>query len=256
MKNLEDETRKTKQVSLPQWMKSRLVVSFIAYLGSFLLFPLSLYLPLEHSKSLLFTHLPYAASSLTKAQNKENLEILILLLYLIHFLKRLIEVLKVHIYDTGCNVIEFFGASIYYWGFTVWIGLSCNPTIGFSGPPNNAFVIVGVLVMLIGEVGNGISHVQLRFLKTRKANKDLVLPKGFLFDYVDCPHYFFEMMSWAGFFLVSWTLAGLCFFLVTVIVLFMRSNEKRVYYMKRYDGKEGKKFYNPTGRKRLIPFVW
>ena len=116
-------------------------------------------------------------------------------------------------------------------------------------------------MFLIGEAGNCFCHLKLRaFRKEKRAgwlspNSQHVLPHGFLFDCISCPHYSCEILSWLGFFLASWTLPAALFLLATIITLFVYAHKKHKAYQQEFDGLAGRELY-PRNRKVLIPFVF
>jgi very-long-chain enoyl-CoA reductase len=81
------------------------------------------------------------------------------------------------------------------------------------------------------------------------------IPRGFLFQRVSCPHYLFEILSWAGFNLVTQTWAGVAFMLVGAGILAAWAHTRHVAYRKDFDGREGREMY-PAQRRALIPFVF
>ena len=110
-------------------------------------------------------------------------------------------------------------------------------------------VILGSVIFLIGETGNCICHIQLRKFRDEKR------PTFLLFNHVSCPHYFFEILPWTGFFLAKWTLAAVLFLLATIITLVVYARKKHTAYLEEFDGKDGSELY-PVNRKALIPFIY
>lgn len=82
-----------------------------------------------------------------------------------------------------------------------------------------------------------------------------VIPRGFLFERVSCPHYSFEICSWIGFALVAQTWAALAFLVVGAGILGAWAHARHQAYLEDFDGRDGREKY-PTGRRALIPGVF
>jgi very-long-chain enoyl-CoA reductase len=101
-----------------------------------------------------------------------------------------------------------------------------------------------------------------------------VIPFGFLFDYVSCPNYFFEILTWIGFNLFTMTFWGIIFMLagdeqmMMMMILFFLTGSyqmstwaisKHKRYRKINTANLKKNENNDdsfSGRKILIPFIW
>jgi very-long-chain enoyl-CoA reductase len=172
---------------------------------------------------------------------------LLLLMWLVHFAKRLLETRFVHLYSPGKQMHGCFSSNafVFYIVFALWIGFSVF---------RDSYVVEGsstllVALFFLSIVGNFVHHYKLRLLKldmdhTRKRT----FPNGLLFELVACPHYTFECLTWLLFAVISNTFASWCFFFATVALLLRWSKERYLNYkqMKGY----------PEHRKALIPFLY
>jgi very-long-chain enoyl-CoA reductase len=79
-----------------------------------------------------------------------------------------------------------------------------------------------------------------------------VIPRGFLFERVSCPHYGFEILTWVGFALLAGTWASRAFLLVGAGILASWARTRHVAYLRDFDGREGRELY-PQERRALIP---
>eukprot|EP00794_Sanderia_malayensis_P011906 gene11906-13140_t len=192
-----------------------------------------------------------------------NLRYLIFALWNFHFIRRFIEVLFVHIYKRKMPAVESIGAPIYYWTFALFIAWSIDTKYTYK-VSNLDLIIPGVILFIVGDIGNCWCHVQLRIFRTgnREEKSHLISPKtghivpyGCMFNLVSCPHYFFEITSWFGFFLISMTLPSLLLLLCTIITLLIYSRKKHIAYLAEFDGKDERPLY-PEHRKALVPFVF
>jgi hypothetical protein len=80
------------------------------------------------------------------------------------------------------------------------------------------------------------------------SRQEYVLPTGWLFNYISCPHYFGEIIEWGGWAIITWSLPGFAFFLFTFANLFPRAMSSHQWYKKKFSD-------YPSGRKAVIPFV-
>jgi very-long-chain enoyl-CoA reductase len=118
--------------------------------------------------------------------------------WMLHFLKREFETIFVHKFSRPTMPLgNLFKNCMYYWSFGAVIGYPlCNPAYV---PPGETQVYVGLGIFLLCELGNLICHVMLSNMRPAEGSQARSIPSGFLFNYVACPNYTFEVMSWVGF---------------------------------------------------------
>ena len=175
------------------------------------------------------------------------------LLWCAHFARRASESAWVHRYGkasvpTSDVVTEY----IYYWGFAAWNAVSLTSP-SYAGPAT-WLVMLGSAVFVLSELGNARAHRMLRDLRPA-GTKARVIPRGFLFERVSCPHYLFEILSWVGFALVTQTWAARAFLLVGAGILGAWAHTRHVAYLKDFDGQDGREKY-PASRRALLPGVF
>jgi 3-oxo-5-alpha-steroid 4-dehydrogenase 1 len=107
--------------------------------------------------------------------------------------------------------------------------------------------IAGVLIFIPGFIINKTADEKLRELRINHPS-EYILPEGWLFKYVSCPHYFGELIEWAGWAVMTWSLPGFAFFLFTFANLFPRAISSHNWYKSNF-------FNYPSARKAVIPFV-
>lgn len=106
--------------------------------------------------------------------------------------------------------------------------------------------VIGLLTFTLGYVINKQSD---RILFAIKRNgSEYQIPTGGLYKYISCPNYLGEMMEWLGWAIMTWSIAGLGFFIFTVCNLFPRALSNHKWYKSHF------KEY-PKNRKALIPFL-
>jgi steroid 5-alpha reductase family enzyme len=107
--------------------------------------------------------------------------------------------------------------------------------------------IAGMILFIPGFVINKSADEKLRSFR-QKSQSEYVIPDGWLFNYISCPHYLGEIMEWAGWALMTWSLAGFAFFIFTFANLFPRAIASHRWYRTTFP-------CYPTARKAIIPFI-
>ena len=105
----------------------------------------------------------------------------------------------------------------------------------------------GSLIFITGFIINKTADERLRRLRNGKT-EEYVIPRGWLFRYISCPHYFGEIIEWGGWAIMTWSLPGLVFFAFTFANLFPRAVTSHKWYRDTFP-------HYPPKRKAVIPFV-
>mmetsp|Transcript_32330 Transcript_32330/g.32055 ORF Transcript_32330/g.32055 Transcript_32330/m.32055 type:complete len:302 (-) Transcript_32330:42-947(-) len=173
-----------------------------------------------------------------------------------HFLKRELESLLVHRFSNATMPLKnLFVNCTYYWILNgAFIGYFLfHPKYT---DPNFSTAILGALlaVFLGSEFMNFLCHMVLRNLRP-PGTKTRGIPKGCGFGLVSCANYFWEVISWASFAVLSSCLPAYVFLLATIYILSNWASLRHRKYIKEFDGKEGKLLY-PRSRKALFPFIF
>jgi 3-oxo-5-alpha-steroid 4-dehydrogenase 1 len=107
--------------------------------------------------------------------------------------------------------------------------------------------IIGTMLFLIGFVLNKASDSEL--IKLRKQNPDnYSIPYNGAYRWVSCPNYLGELITWFGFSLAAWSIAGFTFALMSAANLTVRALENHRWYHEKFPD-------YPPERKAIIPFV-
>ncbi|XP_027353013.1 steroid 5-alpha-reductase DET2 [Abrus precatorius] len=107
---------------------------------------------------------------------------------------------------------------------------------------------LGLLVFLCGMWINVWADRVL--LKLKSEGKGYVVPKGGLFEVVSCPNYFGEIVEWLGWAVMTWSWAGLGFFVYTFANLGPRARANHRWYLEKF----GEDY--PRKRKAVIPYLY
>ena len=108
--------------------------------------------------------------------------------------------------------------------------------------------IIGVLLFLGGYALNQQSDAILRRLRA-PGDRAYRIPYGGGFGFVSCPNYTGELVEWLGWAILTWSPAGLVFFLWTAANLVPRARAHHRWYRERFAE-------YPVERKAVIPFFY
>lgn len=108
-------------------------------------------------------------------------------------------------------------------------------------------VMIGLIVFCLGMIIN--RHADKKLISLRKKDQGYFIPKGGLFNYISCPNHFGEIVEWAGFAIIAWSVPALSFFIWTFCNLVPRALNHHQWYQSYF------KDY-PNKRKAIIPFIW
>ncbi|XP_051132259.1 steroid 5-alpha-reductase DET2 [Andrographis paniculata] len=76
------------------------------------------------------------------------------------------------------------------------------------------------------------------------------IPRGGLFEWVTCPNYLGEILEWLGWAVMTWSWAGIGFFVYTCANLVPRAGASHKWYLDKF----GEDY--PKSRKAVIPFLY
>jgi len=170
--------------------------------------------------------------------------------WLAHFVKRELETAFVHKFSRPTMPLKnLFINCTYYWTFGAVIGWPlCSPNYT---APSDKQVYAGLVLFVLSELGNFAIHLKLASMRPAELSKKRDIPKGFGFDLVACPNYFFEVMSWVGFSIMTNVAFSYLFTLVGLYQMSVWAQGKHKNYKKTYD-----KEYTSLNRKAIIPFIY
>jgi protein-S-isoprenylcysteine O-methyltransferase Ste14 len=107
--------------------------------------------------------------------------------------------------------------------------------------------ISGLIIFITGFIINKTADEKLRSFR-KQSPEEYVIPYGWFFNYISSPHYFGEIIEWAGWAILTWSLPGLAFSVFTFANLFPRAVASHWWYKNHFPD-------YPSGRKAIIPFI-
>jgi very-long-chain enoyl-CoA reductase len=117
----------------------------------------------------------------------------------------------------------------------------------FGDIKNQTMLYCLIALWIFAQISNLATHIILRNLRPEGSTVRRI-PKGYFFDLVSCPNYFFEILGWIIYSLITGSLASWGFTLIGAIQMYFWAVKKHQRYKKEF-AKEYPK------RKVLIPFL-
>lgn len=105
----------------------------------------------------------------------------------------------------------------------------------------------GLALFITGMIINVSSDEKLIHLR-KKSTNGYQIPRGGLFEKISCPNFFGEIVEWAGFAIICWSLPALSFFVWTFCNLVPRALAHHKWYRSNFSD-------YPSGRKAVFPFI-
>ncbi|KAM9621114.1 very-long-chain enoyl-CoA reductase-like isoform 3-T3 [Morphnus guianensis] len=199
-----------------------------------------------------------------------------------HYIKRLIETVFVHRFSHGTmplrNIVKEHSLMLsvwlwhraavemqtpcfldvcenclYYWGFAAWLAYYINHPLYTPPSYGKKQINFAVIMFLLCEAGNFSIHVALSDLrrngsKTRKIPYPTKNPFTWLFFFVSCPNYTYEVGTWISFTIMTQCVPVGLFTLLCFIQMTIWAKDKHCTYLREF------KDY-PSLRMPIIPFL-
>lgn len=176
---------------------------------------------------------------------------------MLHFLKREAESIWVHRFSNSTmpafNIIK---NSTHYWllsgvllGIGVYSPFLSTAAVAGTLRDDTVYLAACVALWVLSEAGNLWSHLILMNLRP-KGTRVRKIPRGFAFELVSCPNYFFEVTAWAAVTLMTLSLSALIFTIVSTAQMTLWAIKKHKNYRREF----GSAY--PASRKIMYPYVY
>ncbi|KAG8690893.1 3-oxo-5a-steroid 4- dehydrogenase [Ceratobasidium sp. 423] len=231
-------------------------VFIVEYIGPLLIHPVVYYLPkFIYGKEVQHSQLQTVAYALV----------------MLHFLKRELETIFVHRFSHATMPVgNLFRNSAHYHllsGLLLSLGLygpwysqgslsakhTSPPSIflGWGWPSNDfASLTKWIAIWAFAELSNFHAHLTLRNLRPANNPTARGIPRGYLFEYVSCPNYTFEILAWVAFTLMTKSWASLIFIIAGTTPMVIWAIKKHKAYRREF----GSEY--PRNRKIIVPFLF
>ncbi|KAK7730234.1 Very-long-chain enoyl-CoA reductase [Botryosphaeria dothidea] len=181
-----------------------------------------------------------------------SLQKLSLAMVTIHFLKRELETLFVHRFSNATMpAFNIFKNSGHYWllsGLNLAVFAYGSSKTEIDSNP--LAVYAAIALFAIGELGNLNTHLVLRSLRPADNPQARGIPKGLGFNWVTCPNYLFEVISWVGVWIVN-SLIGKSGFFSTALFVVVAGFQMALWAAKK-ERRYRKEFGAQYKRKRFV----
>ena len=170
-----------------------------------------------------------------------------------HYIKRILETIFVHRFSHGTMpLFNLFKNSGYYWLFGLFVSFFVNHPL-FTPPASELQMKIGMGLFLVCEYGNFVIHCLLRDLRPpgtriRRIPYPNGNPMSLMYNFVSCPNYTYEVLSWFAFNLLTQTVMGYLFMFAGLFQMTLWALGKHKNYRRDFPD-------YPKGRKAIIPFV-
>ncbi|XP_060606566.1 very-long-chain enoyl-CoA reductase-like [Ruditapes philippinarum] len=137
-----------------------------------------------------------------------------------HYAKRLLETVFVHRFSHATMpIMNIFRNSSYYWGFAALVAYFVNHPLYTVPSYGDAQIYGGLALFILSELGNLSIHLAFKNMrpagsKVRKVPYPCGNPFTQLFNFVSCPNYTYEALSWVGFSVMTQCLPGMIFIFI------------------------------------------
>ena len=108
--------------------------------------------------------------------------------------------------------------------------------------------LVGMAVF-VGGMSLNIHSDNVLLRLRRHGRTEYIVPEGGAFRFISCPNYLGEILEWTGWAVVTWSLGGLAFCVLTAANLIPRARSNHRWYQERFPD-------YPSTRRALIPGVF
>ncbi|PWY98324.1 hypothetical protein BCV70DRAFT_202105 [Testicularia cyperi] len=176
-------------------------------------------------------------------------------LVLFHYAKRELETLFVHRFSNGTMpLFNIFKNSFHYWMLSgallapfIYSPYFSASRVAGTIQSNPLFLYSCAATMILAELCNAYSHIILKNLRPA-GTRVRKIPRGFAFELVSCPNYFFEFLAWTAFTVLTLNPASALFAAVSTAQMFVWAVKKHKNYKKEF----GKDY---PRRKAMFPFI-
>lgn len=171
----------------------------------------------------------------------------------IHYAKRLLETVFVHRFSHATMpIMNIFRNSAYYWGFAALVAYFVNHPL-YTTPSCDLQIYGGLALFVVSELGNLSIHLAFKNMrpagsKVRKIPYPCGNPFTWMFNFVSCPNYTYEVLAWVGFSVMTQCLPAAMFTLCGFYQMTVWAIGKHKNYKKEFSN-------YPKGRKSIIPFL-
>ncbi|KAL0966911.1 hypothetical protein UPYG_G00302140 [Umbra pygmaea] len=123
----------------------------------------------------------------------------------LHYFRRLLETIFIHRFSKGTLPLQTIMRNcLYYWGFAAWLAYYINHPLYTPPAYGKLQVYAALIVFLLCEAGNfsinlALNNLGCNGLKPKRIPYPTRNPFTWLFFFVSCPNYTYEVGTWLSF---------------------------------------------------------
>jgi very-long-chain enoyl-CoA reductase len=224
-------------------------VFFIEYLGPILIHALFYYYPeFFYGEGNIFNKILPFLFTAGPIHQKSFTQELVFYMVIAHFLKREFETAFIHKFSHATMpLFNLYKNCSHYWilgGFFLAYP-SYHPNSFVVKDQTVIYIVAGL--WLYAELSNFVTHVILGNLR-KPGSTERKIPFGYGFNWVSCPNYFFEILSWIAVTILIPNVLSILFTVVGAVQMWFWAVKKHKQYRKDFGDKYPK-------RKVMIPFI-
>lgn len=158
----------------------------------------------------------------------------------LHYFKRVVETIFVHRFSHGTMPLETIMKNcLYYWGFAAWQAYFINHPLYTTPSYGNLQINSALGLFVICEAGNFSIHLALNNLGCNGSRPKSIPyptrnPLTWLFFFVSCPNYTYEVGTWLGFSIMTQCVPVAIFTLFGFIQMTVWAREKHRIYTNEF----------------------
>ncbi|KAM6949002.1 very-long-chain enoyl-CoA reductase-like isoform 2-T2 [Aplochiton taeniatus] len=158
----------------------------------------------------------------------------------LHYIRRLVETIFVHRFSHGTLPLHTIMRNcLYYWGFAAWLAYYINHPLYTPPSYGNPQVYCSLAVFGLCEVGNFSIHLTLNHLGCNGLRpKSIPYPNRnpftWLFFFVSCPNYTYEVGTWISFSVMTQCVPVAIFAFIGFIQMTIWAREKHAIYTREF----------------------
>ncbi|KAK9473890.1 3-oxo-5-alpha-steroid 4-dehydrogenase-domain-containing protein, partial [Dipodascopsis tothii] len=189
-------------------------------------------------------------------------QVLAFTLITLHLAKRIFETLFVHVFYRVTVSVYSLYMHVFHW----WVLCGCfmgyyiyYPSAAFTPPTSSAarslrryrqqLSPASLMHAARSRTAAARNAATLATYYSPLGMSGRRIPRGFGFDLVSCPNYFFEILAWTTVVLITRSFASLIFLAASVLHMWRRAVRKHDMYRKEFGAQY------PEHRRILIPYV-
>ncbi|XP_062843371.1 trans-2,3-enoyl-CoA reductase-like 2b [Trichomycterus rosablanca] len=156
----------------------------------------------------------------------------------LHYSKKLLETIFIHRFSHGTLPINTIILNcLYYWGFAAWLSYYINHPLYTTPLYGKLQIYSSFITFLICETGNFFIHLKLNKTSSNGSRPTQIPypsknPFTWLFFFVSCPNYTYEVGSWMSFTVMTQCVPVGVFTLIAFVQMTIWARGKHQTYMK------------------------